>query len=197
MRGKKLPLSVLAAAISACTIEPELLNSERIEERFGNYGIEVISSESGVRRSNLYSTENGLRTCRTYAVVRFEDASRGAFDAEHEQILDGNSIGAVFKASGWSIYKETLYIGSTVLEESAETVARLMRVGSGTEIAMHIYRLLLEKDGQAIEYATILELHHPEYLDQASLEKIYPVDLTIEFESPQIQELKAIGLDAA
>jgi hypothetical protein len=34
--------AVLTAALSACAVEPELLNSERIEERFGNYGVEIL-----------------------------------------------------------------------------------------------------------------------------------------------------------
>ena len=197
MHVKKVPLSVVAAAISACAIEPELLNSERIEERFGNYGIEVLSSEPGVRRSNLYSTHDGVRTCRTYAVVRFEEASQSALDTEHEKILDGNSIGAVFKASGWSIYKETLHIGSVRLGDSAAPVSDLMRVNSGTEIAIHVYRLLLEKEGHAVDYATITELHHPEYLDLSHLEEIYPVVTDSQFDTRDIEELTALGLDAA
>ena len=197
MYGKKVPLSVVAAAISACAIEPELLNSERIEERFGNYGIEVISSESGLRRSNLYSTENGMRICRTYAVVRFTEESHSSLDQEHEQILAGRSIGAIFKAGGWSIHKETLYIGSVLLDENASSVAELMRIDSGSKVAAHVYRLLLEKAGQAVDYATIIELHHPDYLDQENLEAIYSVDADVEFETHQIEELKTLGLDAA
>ena len=73
MHGTNLPRSVIAAALDACTHESERLNSERIAERFGSYGIEVISSGPGLRRSNLYSSEDEVRTCRTYAVVRFVD----------------------------------------------------------------------------------------------------------------------------
>ena len=46
----------------------ELLNSERIAQRFGSYGIEVLESDGRVRVSNLYSNEQGGRICRTFAV---------------------------------------------------------------------------------------------------------------------------------
>lgn len=197
MHGKELPVSVIAAAISACAIEPELLNSERIDERFGSYGIEVLSSEAGLRRSNLYSTESGQRTCRTYAVVRFTGDSRALVDSEHEQILAGNSIGAIFKASGWSIHKESLYVGALRLDEAARSIADLMRVDIDTEVAMHIYRLLLEKDGEALEYATIMELHHPEYLGKSDLEEMYEPRSDRPLEPQQLEEFKVLGLDAA
>ena len=197
MHGKKLPLSVVAAAISACALEPELLNSERIEGRFGTYGIEVLSSEAGLRRSNLYSTDNGIRTCRTYAVVRFAGESSSLVDTEHEQILAGNSIGAIFKASGWSIHKESLYIGTLQLEQATRKIADLMRVNTDTEAAIHIYRLLLEKDGQALEYATIMELHHPEYLGESDLNEMYEASSDKLLEPKQLEEFKVLGLDAA
>jgi hypothetical protein len=196
MHRKKLPLSVVAAAMSACALEPELLNSERIEGRFGSYGIEVLSSQSGLRRSNLYSTDNGIRTCRTYAVVRFTGESSALVDTEHEQILAGNSIGAIFKANGWSIHKESLYVGTMRLEKGAGRIADLMRVDIDTEVAMHIYRLLLEKDGQALEYATIMELHHPEYLVKSDLDEMYEPGSDRPLEPQQIEEFITLGLDA-
>ena len=197
MHGKKLPLSVVAAAMSACAMEPELLNSERIEARFGSYGIEVLSSDAGLRRSNLYSTDNGIRTCRTYAVVRFAGESSTLIDTEHEQILAGNSIGAIFKASGWSIHKESLYVGTLQLDEATSKIADLMRVDPDTEVATHIYRLLLEKEDMALEYATIMELHHPEYLVESDLDEMYEPHGDGILEPQQLEEFKTLGLDAA
>ena len=55
MRNSILPPSVLAAVLSACATESVILNSERIEQHFGSYGIEVLASEAGLRRSNLFS----------------------------------------------------------------------------------------------------------------------------------------------
>ena len=48
-----------------------LLNSERIAEKFGNYGIEVLE-QNPLRVSSLYSVEHGQRVCRTFAIVMFE-----------------------------------------------------------------------------------------------------------------------------
>ena len=61
----RLAPTVLAAALSACATETVLLNSERVEQRFGNYGIDVLASEAGLRRSSLYSVEKDGRICRT------------------------------------------------------------------------------------------------------------------------------------
>jgi hypothetical protein len=100
MHGETVPSSIAAAALNACAIEPELLNSERIEERFGSYGIEVLSDQPAMRRSALFSGDDSDKTCRTYAVVRFVDAPDSQIDSEHEQVLAGDSIGAIFHLQG-------------------------------------------------------------------------------------------------
>ena len=197
MHGNNLPRSVVAAALDACAHESERLNSERIADRFGSYGIDVISSKPGLRRSNLYSEENGVRTCRTYAVVRFVDEPNALIDAEHAQILAGKSIGAIFKASGWAILKETLHIGTANLDDAYHPVASLMRLEDKTDIAMHVYRLLLKKSDQAIEYATLIELHHPEYLDQSDLLNLFAVDAGTSLQPQQVEAMKRLGLNAA
>ncbi len=197
MHGNNLPRSVVAAALDACAHESERLNSERIAERFGSYGIDVISSKPGLRRSNLYSIESGVRTCRTYAVVRFEDEPNAMIDAEHAQILAGKSIGAIFKASGWTIFKETLYVGTATLDDADHPVANLMRLDRRADVAMHIYRLLLEKRRQAINYATLIEVHHPDYLDCADLLDLYSIDARTSLRTQQVEEMKSLGLSAA
>ncbi len=197
MHGSKLPRSVIAAALDACAHESERLNSERIAERFGTYGIEVLSSEPGIRRSNLYSSEDGVQTCRTYAVVRFVDEPDAVIDAEHAQILAGQSIGAIFKASGWTIVKETQHIGTAALDDAAHPVAALMRLDRSADVAMHVYRLLLEKGQQAIDYATLIEMHHPDYLGRSDLLALFSVDARTLLPPQQVEELKTLGLSAA
>ena len=197
MHGNNLPRSVIAAALDACAHESERLNSERIAERFGSYGIEVISSEPGLRRSNLYSSENDVRTCRTYAVVRFVDEPDAIIDDEHAQILAGKSIGAIFKASGWTILKETLHVGTATLEDAEHPVATMMHLDRKADVAMHVYRLLLEKQQQAIDYATLIELHHPDYLSRDDLLDLYPVDATTSLPPQQVEEMKSLGFSAA
>ena len=197
MHGNNLPRSVIAAALDACAHESERLNSERIAERFGSYGIEVISSEPGMRRSNLYSSENDVRTCRTYAVVRFVDEPDAIIDDEHAQILAGKSIGAIFKASGWTILKETLHVGTATLDDATHPVATMMHLDRKADVAMHVYRLLLEKQQQAIDYATLIELHHPDYLSRDDLLDLYPVDATTSLPPQQVEEMKSLGFSAA
>jgi hypothetical protein len=197
MHGNNLPRSVVAAAIDACAHESERLNSERIAERFGSYGIDVVGSEPGLRRSNLYSEENGVHTCRTYAVVRFVDEPDAIIDAEHTKILAGQSIGAIFKASGWAILKETLHIGTARLDDVRHPVATLMRLRRPADLAMHVYHLLLKKNERAIDYATLIELHHPDYLQRADLLDLYPVEARSSLEPRQVEEMKLLGLDAA
>ena len=196
MHGNNLPRSVIAAALDACTHESERLNSERIAERFGSYGIEVISSEPGLRRSNLYSSENDVRTCRTYAVVRFVDEPDAMIDHEHAQILAGKSIGAIFKASGWTIFKETLHVGTATLDDTAHPVATMMRLDRKAAVAMHVYRLLIEKQQRAIDYATLIELHHPDYLSRDDLLDLYPVDERTTLPRQQVEEMKSLGFSA-
>ncbi len=170
---RALKPDVLAAALSACATETLLLNSERIEQRFGSYGIDELASEAGLRRSSLFSLSNGERICRTYAVVRFTDEPDTSFRPEHSKVLAGNSLGEVFKSNGWQIHKQTQHIGSFRDAEASSEITRLMRLASGVDLALHVYQLLLAKDKQIFEYATIIEAHHPDYLSMPELLKIY------------------------
>jgi hypothetical protein len=150
--------------------ERELLNSERIERRFGNYGIELLESDATFRVSNLYSTEAGTRICRTFAVVRYPDAIAPAFAAEHAAILGGGSIGAVFAASGWTVEKFHRHYGRLT---ATDKVAALMEIAPGTALATHVYALDVVKGGARFHYATIVEVHHPAYLTADDLPAIY------------------------
>lgn len=156
-------------------LEPELLNSERIEERFGNYGVEVLSQDGRLRRSNLYSTNAGTRTCRTYAVVQFADSPPAGIQASHQAVLSGQSLGSTFRDAGWSIAKESLYVGGIALLKPDSELVDLMRISPGERLAMHAYRLVLERDARTIHYATIVEVHHPDYLGLEELGELYEV----------------------
>jgi hypothetical protein len=175
-RSRKLTPAVLAAALSASATETVLLNSERVEQQFGSYGIDVLASEAGLRRSSLYSSDDGERICRTYAVVRFTDQPDTSYSPEHAHVLAGNSLGEVFKANGWAIHKQTLHIGSFELEHPASEIGLLMKLDGRKTLALHIYQLLLARGDQAFEYATIIEAHHPAYLSAADLLDIYHYD---------------------
>ena len=178
LRRRKLTPAIVAAALSACATETVLLNSERIERKFGSYGIDVLASEAGLRRSSLYSMEGGQSVCRTYALVRFADDRHASLESGHAEVLAGNSLGEVFKADGWNIHKQTLYIGSMQLANASSELASLMQLDETTPIALHVYQLLLERGDQIYAYATIAEAHHPQYLTEMDLLSIYRYDET-------------------
>ena len=173
MRPNPVSPTVIAAAVRACAFEPESLNSERIEGRFGSYGIEVLSHEGGVRRSSLYSLEGATRVCRTYAVVHFQDEATARVAEAHADVLAGQSIGATFKTSGWQIRKATLYIGTISLDASKHGIGGLMQLEGKVDLGIHAYQLVLEKESQSIDYATIVHAHHPDYLTIDELTELY------------------------
>ena len=128
MRNNPVSPALVATAPSACALESELLNSERIVERFGNYGIEVLQHDADIRRTSLYSLEDGLKVCRTFAVVQFHNAATTSVADAHEAILAGNSIGETFKAAGWSINKLTLHVGGLALPADESEIRSLMQL---------------------------------------------------------------------
>ncbi|HSG65667.1 MAG TPA: hypothetical protein VLD39_11735 [Gammaproteobacteria bacterium] len=162
--------------------EEELLNSERIEQVYGSYGIEVVSSTPGLRVSRLYSTHDERQICRTFAVVVYTGEIDAAIAAEHAAVLDGSSIGATFAARGWGVRKAHRYFGEI------ESTPRLEALMGGIEpgrLAVHIYALSVGRDDRELDYASVVEVHHPDYLGLADLRRIYgdgnlpPVDETV------------------
>ncbi len=173
MYQSHFPPAVLAAVLSACATESVILNSERIEKRFGSYGIDVLASEAGLRRSSLFSLDGDTATCRTYAVVQFREQPDERYDDAHSKVLAGDSIGTTFKEDGWGIQKNTLYIGSARLPDRSTEIATLMRLTGAHDLALHVYQLVLVREDSALEYATILEVHHPEYLTVSELRELF------------------------
>lgn len=187
---------VVAAALSACAYEPEALNSERIDERFGSYGIEVLSHAAGVRRSNLYSVHGEVKICRTYAVVQFVDESTPRVAEAHAEVLAGQSIGATFQSTGWQIKKTTLFVGSLPAVSPVHSIAQLMQLESASELGVHAYQLTLEKDAQTIDYATIVETHHPDYLSLEELVSLYGDDVETGLDDAQTDVLTRLVLNS-
>ena len=147
-----------------------LLNSERIAMEFGSYGIDVLESDARVRVSNLYSLHQGIKICRTFAVVHFPEFRENAFSVEHEAILSGQSIGAVFTQHGWTIEKINRYFG---VLDSTDRVTDLMGEIAAQPLAVHLYDFKVSKPGTSLIYASIAEVHHPDYLGVADLQRIY------------------------
>ena len=160
-----LPLGAIAQ-----TPDRELLNSERIAAAFGSYGIEVLEQNALSRVSNLYSGAGDEKTCRTFAVVRFFPRIDPQVSAEHAAIVAGGSIGAVFVAAGWEVRKTHLSYSEM---RGTPRLASLMRIAEYRGLAVHIYALDVAKAGQTVAYATIVEIHHPDYLRREELPAIY------------------------
>ena len=157
----------------------DLLSSERIEKKFGSYGVDVLEADANRRVSALYSLADGEKICRTYARVRFIPTIDPAFAAEHARVLAGESIGAVFRSAGWTIAKRHRHIGETALPDDGE-IARLMRIGRRDKLATDTYVFEIEKNGRRFAYAEITELHHPAYLTASELASIYGESATAE-----------------
>ena len=170
--GRLLVISLLAGLVLSACSQPQL-NSERIEQRFGSYGVEVLISSASQRVSNLYSMDGQRKICRTLALVLFDDPLDSSVAAEHEQVINGGSIGAVFKANGWMIKKVNLHLGTLDVPANAALLERLMDISLPDELAMHVYRFNLVKAHSLVEYATIVEIHHPAYLSSRRLNNLY------------------------
>ncbi|GEM_PF-705279 len=153
-----------------------LLNSERIKSKFGSYGIEVLESGEKIRVSNLYSISHDRKTTRTLAIVRYPDIVDPLFAKEHNEILGGESIGAVFKRNGWKIDKRHQYFGNINASEDLAPVYKLFGEITPTQLAIHIYSFFIRKNRSEFLYARIAEIHHPKYLTLKELKEIYRVD---------------------
>ena len=149
-----------------------LLNSERIEQRFGSYGIEVIAQDEATRVSDLYSGEGAERVTRTFAVVSYPTSIDDAFADEHEAIVAGGSIGSTFRDAGWTIDKRDVYVGS--VDGADVPVLAFDSMGiEQQDLALHLYRFDVVRDGETFEYATIAEFHHPDYLTVGEVTSIF------------------------
>jgi len=151
----------------------DLANSDRIRLKFGNYGIDIVENDLRIRVSNLFSTDAGVKTNRTFAVVMYPAVIEAAFKKEHEAIIGGQSIGIVFKENGWSIEKHHHYFGE--LDPSSDYSAIHSVFGDiGTiKPVIHVYSLNIKKDKSEFHYASITEVHHPGYIDMEELQAIY------------------------
>jgi hypothetical protein len=148
-------------------------NSERIRLKFGSYGIEVVESEQGIRVSNLFSIEDGVRTNRTFAVVAYPETIEPAFIREHKAIINGQSIGIVFKENGWVVEKRHQYFGKVKMPSGRSNLHALFGDIGKIQPVIHVYSLFIRKDNFEFEYASIAEVHHPEYLKLEDLSAIY------------------------
>ena len=159
--------------LAACGSQGQPLNSERIARTFGSYGVDVIQASDEGRVSSLYSGAGDEKVTRTFAVVRFSGRVSPAFDLEHSAVVSGQSLGAVFKSAGWVIEKHNIFIGELEVPQEYAIISERMQIGLPEYLATHVYLFVISSDKGSFNYATIVELHHPDYLSAEDLRKLY------------------------
>lgn len=163
----------LGLVLLGCATQQQPLNSERIAETFGSYGVDVIQANDEGRVSSLYSLSGDDKITRTFAVVKFSGPARRAYASEHSQVASGQSLGAVFKSAGWEIEKVSFFVGEMEIPRKYGMLSDLMQIDLPKFLAAHVYQFVVRKDGRSYNYATIVELHHPDYLSAEDLEAVY------------------------
>lgn len=189
-------LLVLSCARPGAELLRPLLNSERIEKVFGSYGVEVLESDGRIRLSNLYSFEGSRRVCRTLAMVLFPATLDPRIAGEQAEIDAGGSIGAVFKKAGFTVEKRNRYFGELPAASHRAFLRGLMGREATAKLAVHLYTMWLHRDALTLEYATIAEVHHPDFLDLGDLEKIYGADFRQHRHPDEVAEAMIARLEA-
>ena len=168
-------LLILAGCGSQATGPPEpVLNSERIASVFGSYGVELLTQSAVERASCLYSVSAQQRTCRTLAVVMFAADADERLPGPMQRIRAGASLGATLQAAGWTVAKRNRWLADYDVDPTATpVVAGLLRLQRPERLALHVYDLDAVRSARRLQIATVIELHHPDYLDSADLRRIY------------------------
>ena len=159
----------------ADTIPSSILNSERIQMKFGSYGLDILYSDHDIRVSYLYSLDSSnhkKKIYQTFAIVKFNESK---IDQETQKRIDnGASIGATLKESGWSINKINLDIAR--INSGEYPLFKTSEISESLPIlAAHFYKLEITKEDKSFDYAEILEIHNSDYLNYDELIKIFPL----------------------
>ncbi|MGB5740034.1 MAG: hypothetical protein WBM54_11840 [Woeseia sp.] len=167
----------MSALLAACAAQQQLLNSERIEARYGSYAVRVLQQDERIRVSSLESFSRGHAVTRTLAITQFAEPAPALADIA-ARIRAGASIGSTFRKAGFQIEKPPVYIGTIEIPADASVVAQLMGIELPASLAMHAYQFDVSRHGERYRFATITELHHPDYLQEEQLRENYGVPET-------------------
>ena len=74
-------------------------------------------------------------------------------------------------------------------------IGDLMHIDGPTELSLHAYQLVLEKDSQTIDYATIVETHHPDYMSLPELEELYGDGIDVDLTDEELRKLSTLIRD--
>ena len=138
------------------------MNSDKIRERFGHYGVELLEQNTTTRLASLYSLSGDQRITRTLALTRFELPTHNAVAEQDAQIRSGDSIGATLRQAGWTVVK------NNTIDCQVTAGRRFALLGGATlspedPVLLRVYTLSVVKQDLALDYAIIAEAHHPEH----------------------------------
>lgn len=160
-------VGAISISLAACAKESQPLNSDKIRERFGHYGVELLDQNAITRLASLFSISDQRRITRTLALTRFELPTHPALAAEDQQIRAGASIGATLRSAGWQVVKDGSADCQTLAGE------RFARLGGSTltpedPVLIRVYTLKLMRENVSLDYAVIAEAYHPEHVPTTS-----------------------------
>ena len=172
--GLLVSLSACASGDEAANRQP--LNSERIADTFGSYGVHIVAQSRAQRASCLFSGTGESRVCRTLALVRYSASPDPRVAPSLDRIRGGASLGATLQGDGWAVAKRHRLIDQIDAEDHAyDGLQRFFGVDDTPPFAFHLYSLDAERGDVTIPVAELLEVHHPAYLSAAELREIYGV----------------------
>jgi hypothetical protein len=157
-------LSILFAGLTSGCQSSTPLNSERIADQYGSYGVEIMRASNALRVTNLYSGTAVDKTMRTLAIVEFVAADDPRIATEHATIVAGGSIGAVFKQHGWQIHKDIIEMCEQEFSDDSLPLLAQMHTSLPQIFAVYRYQFRIAKSDDSIGYALITEIYHPDYL---------------------------------
>ena len=153
-------------------LQSGLLMSERIEKKFGSFGVEVLSQDEhkGIRLANLYSKEDKNKVTRVIALTKYENPIGKKLMQAHTEILAGGSIGATLAKNGFSIKKQVFFKGK--LDHIPVRLDSLMGSKNSSYTTV-MYELIAQKGKDSLPYCSITEVYSPQFLTMPELDLIY------------------------
>jgi hypothetical protein len=88
------------------------------------------------------------------------------------------------------------HIGNLTLNGPERGLGKLMHLDGEIELGVHAYQLVLEKDSESINYATIVETHHPDYMSLAERESLYGDGVESKLDDADIRALSALIMES-
>ena len=171
------------------------LNSDVIRERFGSYGVEVLSQNDELRVANLFSGEGNSKVSRTLAVTVFVLPRDSRLDASDQVIRAGGSIGASLRNAGFVVDKRVL-LDTEVTTGSGFVALSNNTVGVRTQLKTRVYALYAVEGNEALPYAVIAEAYHPEHAPPPFDERTTD-PILVDSAEKALQHLKALMQEVA